>query len=135
MIDMSMLSIISISYFQSLLHVYCVSIMTTFAENSSEVKETDNSYTSSQSATPDGSINSPRMVSPTVDTDLVRMESQLDSWCLDLKRNILVSTRYFDIIDNIKIVKKKYILFLNQLFLRLSLLNRRWHFWNIINRH
>ncbi|XP_028402612.1 centrosomal protein POC5-like [Dendronephthya gigantea] len=59
-------------------------------ENSSEVKETDNSFTSSQSTTPDNSMNdSPRMISPTVDTDLVRMESQLDSWCLDLKRNIL----------------------------------------------
>ena len=36
-------------------------------------------------------MDSPRLISPTIDADLVRMESQLDSWCLDMKRNILVS--------------------------------------------
>lgn len=28
--------------------------------------------------------------SPTIDADLARMEALLDSWCLDLKRNVLV---------------------------------------------
>ena len=54
------------------------------------MKETDDSFVSSQSATPDHSVDSPRVISPAVDADLVRMESQLDSWCLDMKRNILV---------------------------------------------
>ena len=63
-------------------------------DNSPEVKETDDSLTSSQSATPDHSMDSPRVISPTVDADLVRMESQLDSWCLDMKRNILVSFKF-----------------------------------------
>ena len=60
-------------------------------ENSPEVKETDESFTSSQSGTLNHSMDSPRDISPTVDADLIRMESQLDSWCLDMKRNILVS--------------------------------------------
>lgn len=60
-------------------------------ENSSDIKETDESLMSSQSETPNHSMDSPRFISPTVDADLVRMESQLDSWCLDMKRNILVS--------------------------------------------
>lgn len=57
-------------------------------EKSSEVKESDNSFVSSQSATPDQMMLSD-VVSPMVDGDLVRMETQLDSWCLDMKRNIL----------------------------------------------
>ena len=33
----------------------------------------------------------PAPASPVIDADLARMEALLDNWCLDLKRNVLVS--------------------------------------------
>ena len=30
---------------------------------------------------------------PTADPEMVRLETQLDAWCLDLKRNVLVGPR------------------------------------------
>jgi len=38
--------------------------------------------------------------SPTIDADLARMEALLDSWCLDLKRNVLV--------NNLKIISHAF---------------------------
>ena len=35
-------------------------------------------------------LSSNTVTSPSVDQDLARMEANLDNWCLDLKRNILV---------------------------------------------
>ena len=55
------------------------------------------SFSSSMSATPD-QMDLSR--SPSVDGDLVRMENQLDTWCLDMKRNILVSFLSFSTIDH-----------------------------------
>ena len=33
-----------------------------------------------------------------IDADLARMEALLDNWCLDLKRNVLVSREYIIIL-------------------------------------
>ena len=38
----------------------------------------------------------PPSTSPVIDADLARMEALLDNWCLDLKRNVLVS--FFEIL-------------------------------------
>ena len=61
-----------------------------FPETSPEPKESDQSYSSSEASTPNGSMVSTSENSPVVDADLVRMESQLDAWCKDMKSNILV---------------------------------------------
>ena len=46
---------------------------------------------SSSSRSPVESPASPVPTSPVIDADLARMEALLDNWCLDLKRNVLVS--------------------------------------------
>lgn len=60
----------------------------------------DDSHSSSNDASPseespssDKPDESPirRQRSPGIDADLARMEALLDSWCLDLKRNVLVN--------------------------------------------
>ena len=49
-------------------------------------------HKSSSSHSPEESPGTPpASASPVIDADLARMEALLDNWCLDLKRNVLVS--------------------------------------------
>ena len=48
-------------------------------------------HESLSSCSPEESPGTPPAASPVIDADLARMEALLDNWCLDLKRNVLVS--------------------------------------------
>ena len=55
-------------------------------------RQTDSVITSS-SESHDLSHDSEEVVqTPTLDPEMARLENQLDAWCLDLKRNVLVCT-------------------------------------------
>ena len=55
----------------------------------SEVK-TQEVEQESPSHSSDETSDIPQPTSPGLDSDLARMETLLDNWCLDLKRNVLV---------------------------------------------
>lgn len=55
-------------------------------------------HESSSSRSVEESPGSPVPASPVIDADLARMEALLDNWCLDLKRNVLVSREYIIIL-------------------------------------
>lgn len=63
----------------------------TFSETSSAAIETPEVEQESSSGSPEESPDTPPSASPVIDADLARMEVLLDNWCLDLKRNVLVS--------------------------------------------
>lgn len=63
----------------------------TFLETSSAAIKTPEVEHESSSGSPEESPDTPPSASPVIDADLARMEVLLDNWCLDLKRNVLVS--------------------------------------------
>lgn len=67
-----------------------------FLETASAVIKTPEVEDESSSSRSAGeSLDTPPSASPVIDADLARMEALLDNWCLDLKRNVLVSFALF----------------------------------------
>lgn len=77
----------NLKYYSFVLHTILESSSTTTATKTPEVEEK-----SLSSFSPEESPGTPPApASPVIDADLARMEALLDNWCLDLKRNVLVS--------------------------------------------
>ena len=58
---------------------------------SAAIKTPEVEHESFSSRSPEESPGTTPSASPVIDADLARMEALLDNWCLDLKRNVLVS--------------------------------------------
>ena len=77
----------NLKYYLFVLYTILESSSTTTATKTPEVEEKSLSSFSPEESP--GTPNAP--ASPVIDADLARMEALLDNWCLDLKRNVLVS--------------------------------------------
>lgn len=83
----------------------------TFLETSSVAIKTPEVEHESSSGSPEESPDTPPSASPVIDADLARMEALLDNWCLDLKRNVLVSLALLVLFLNTQIFNLSNIIF------------------------
>ena len=83
----------------------------TFLETSSAAIKTPEVEHESSSGSPEESPDTPPSASPVIDADLARMEALLDNWCLDLKRNVLVSLVLLVLFLNAQIFNLSNIIF------------------------